>query len=186
MTTGLKLVTPSGEHIPSYLMALRRGWSWGPHPSWKSEQIKAIEADQDGYLQGLSDPEAKGQDIQLPDGSVVARTPSFYRWIWDGEFCGLVHLRWQVGTTELPPMYKGHIGYSVVHWKQRRGYAKYALQALLPEAKALGLPYVEVVTDTDNVPSLIVIKANGGVLMGEYPRQPNDGENIYLRFRIML
>ncbi len=83
-------------------------------------------------------------------------------------------------------MYKGHIGYSVVHWKQRRGYAKYALQALLPEAKALGLPYVEVVTDTDNVPSLIVIKANGGVLMGEYPRQPNDGENIYLRFRIML
>lgn len=37
-----------------------------------------------------------------------------------------------------------------------------ALWHLLPETRALGLPYVEITTDADNIASRRVIEANGG------------------------
>ena len=43
--------------------------------------------------------------------------------MWDGEFCGSIGFRWQPGTTDLPRHVLGHIGYSVVPWKRRLGYA---------------------------------------------------------------
>ena len=59
--------------------------------------------------------------------------------MWDGEFCGSIGFRWQPGTSALPPYCLGHIGYSVVPWKQRRGYATKALALLLPDARKEGL-----------------------------------------------
>jgi hypothetical protein len=41
----------------------------------------------------------------------------------DGEFCGSIGLRWQPETSALPSHVPGHIGYSVVAWRWRRGYA---------------------------------------------------------------
>ena len=58
----------------------------------------------------------------------------------------MIGLRWQAGTQELPPHCLGHIGYSIVPWKQRLGYATSALAQLLPEARAEGLLYVELTT----------------------------------------
>ena len=85
--------------------------------------------------------------------------------MWDGEFAGSIGFRWRPGTTDLPPYCLGHIGYGVVPWKQRRGYATRALANLLPLAKQEGLPFVAITTDTHNVPSQRVILANGGVFV---------------------
>ena len=58
------------------------------------------------------------------------------RWLWDGVFCGNILLGWASGTEALPPHGLGHIGYAVVPWKRRRGYATRALGEMLQEARA--------------------------------------------------
>jgi predicted acetyltransferase len=78
-----------------------------------------------------------------------------------------------------PPYCLGHIGYAVVPWKQRRGYATSALRELLREAKAEGLRYVEITTATENVASQRVIENNEGVFVEEFvaPESLGAGES---------
>ncbi len=104
--------------------------------------------------------------------------------MWDGDFAGIISLRWQPGRGELPPWCLGHIGYSVVPWKRRRGYATEALRLLLLEARAVGLPYVEITTSEENAASQRVITANGGVLVEKLVTAERDDE--LMRFRIEL
>jgi predicted acetyltransferase len=106
--------------------------------------------------------------------------------MWDGEFCGTIGFRWQRGTTELPPYCLGHIGYAVVPWKRRLGYATRALGLLLPLAKEEGLEYVELTTDADNIPSRRVIESNGGVVVEHFNKPAGYGGAPSLRFRIPL
>ena len=106
--------------------------------------------------------------------------------MWDDEFCGSIGFRWQPGTSALPPHCLGHIGYSVVPWKQRLGHATRALALLLPEARKEGLDYVELTTDPDNLPSQKVITANGGVFVKRFRKEPAYGEAEALLFRIPL
>jgi predicted acetyltransferase len=58
----------------------------------------------------------------------------------------------------------GHIGYGVRPSARRRGLATWALGAVLPEARALGLERVLVTCDDANVASARTIESNGGVL----------------------
>lgn len=181
------LVWPSRAYLDSYADALRRDWSPDNLRAAASrEQLQRIEADPDGFLASLVDREGRGDPIALPDGSVVPRLPGYHRWIWDGEFCGSIGLRWQPGTEALPPYCLGHIGYAVVAWKQRRGYATRALRETLPDAAALGLRYVEITTDPDNTASRRVIEANGGVLVEEFVRPAAYGSTVGVRYRIDL
>jgi predicted acetyltransferase len=106
--------------------------------------------------------------------------------MWDGGFCGSINLRWQDGTPELPPYCLGHIGYAVVPWKQRRGYATEALRQVLPLAREVGLPYVEITTNPDNVASQRVIEANGGVLVERFAQPATSGGGAGLRYRVAL
>jgi predicted acetyltransferase len=106
--------------------------------------------------------------------------------MWDGEFCGSIGFRWRPGTEELPPHVLGHVGYSVVPWKRRQGYATEAVRQLLPLAAAEGLRYVEITTDPDNVASQRVIEANGGVLVGRFRYLPAYGKDLGVRYRIAL
>ena len=87
-------------------------------------------------LTGASVGETKEVELPQPDGSTAKRLPGFKRWLWDGEFCGSIGLRWQPGTTALPPHCLGHIGYAVVPWKRRRGYATQALRDCSFELRA--------------------------------------------------
>lgn len=95
-------------------------------------------------------------------------------------------MRWQPGTTTLPSHCLGHIGYAVVPWKQGKGYAKAALGLLLKEAKSIGLPFVEITTDPDNVASQRVIEANGGELVEHFVKPPQFGSKLGVRYRIVL
>jgi len=106
--------------------------------------------------------------------------------MWDGEFCGVIGFRWQPGTTELPPHCLGHIGYSIVPWKRGRGYATRALALLLADIREEGLPYVELTTDTTNIPSQRAILANGGKVVEQFNKPLAYGGAASLRFRIPL
>ena len=182
----MELVTPSLAQLDSYVAALRRGWS--PDnvrgAAAAQEQLARIEQDAAALLASLDDRLAQGAPIKLPDGSTAQRLPGFVRWMWDGEFCGSIGFRWQPGTAALPPHVLGHVGYTVVPWKRGQGFATQALLALLPEAHALGMPYVEITTDTDNLASQRVIEKAGGVLFERFTQPAAYGGEPGLRWRI--
>lgn len=182
----MQLVRPQLQHLESYTAALRREWSPDNVRGLVTtrEELQRIEADPAAFVASMEYLEVTGKMITLPDGSQVQRLPGFRRWMWDGEFCGSIGLRWQPGTAELPPHVLGHIGYAVVPWKQRKGYATQALRDILPEAWAAGLPFVELTTDPDNIPSQRVIEANGGVLVERFVKPAEYGATPGLRFRI--
>jgi predicted acetyltransferase len=186
--TSVQLLVPCLAHLDTYADALRCGWSPDnvrPDEGAR-EELALIEADRTAFVARLDDREAKGGPITLPDGSQVPRLPGYRRWIWDDAFCGSINLRWQPGTTALPPHCLGHIGYAVVPWKRRRGYATRALALLLPEARKEGLDHVELTADPDNLPSQKVITANGGVLVKRFRKGPAYGDVEALLFRIPL
>jgi predicted acetyltransferase len=184
----MELVVPSLAHLDGYADALRRGWS--PDnvrlDEAAREELAAIALDPAAFVASLDDREAKGAPIKLPDGTQVARLPGYRRWMWDGEFCGSIGFRWQPGTEALPPSCLGHIGYAVVPWKRRRGYASEALALLLPEARKEGLAYVELTADLDNLPSQKVITANGGALVKRFAKGAAYGDVEAVLFRIPL
>jgi len=80
------------------------------------------------------------------------------------------------GTVDLPPRVPGHLGYAVVPWKQRRGYATQALALLLPVAQDLGLPRLLVTCDASNAASRRIIEVNGGVAAGRAPHPDRPSE----------
>ena len=183
----MELVWPADQYLESYAAALERGWSPDNlRPEASREEIEQIARDRAVFVAEQVDREGKGTPITLPGGATVPRLPGYHRWLWDGDFCGSIGFRWQPGTTELPPHCLGHIGFSVVPWKRRRGYATRALALLLPEAKAEGLAYVELTTDVDNTASQRVITANSGRLVGRFRKPPEYGGAESLRFRIDL
>ncbi|ALA19858.1 acetyltransferase [Chelatococcus sp. CO-6] len=157
----MELVAPSPERLPGYEAALEKGWSSDTTRDVSQEQLTALRADPGSFIEGLTD---QNGTVTLADGRVVPRLPFHLFWIWDGEFCGSIMLRFRPGTEELPPYTPGHIGYSVVPWKQRRGYATAALGLLLPIAKAEGLERILITCKDTNLASIKVIEANGGVL----------------------
>jgi predicted acetyltransferase len=184
----VQLVQPTLDRLPSYVAALERGWSADNlrGEAAAREELARIAADASLFVDQQTDREARGPPVTLPDGSTAPRIPGFRRWIWDGEFCGAISLRWLPGTTELPPHVLGHIGYAVVPWKRGRGYAKAALGMLLVHARAEGLAVVELTTDPDNVASQRVIVANGGVLVGPFTKPAHYGSVPGLRYRIAV
>jgi predicted acetyltransferase len=184
----MRLVWPAHEHLPSYIAALERGWS--PDnvrgETAAREELTRIAKDADAFLSSMVDREAIGSLITLLDGTRVPRIPGYRRWMWDGEFCGSIGLRWQRGTEALPPYCLGHIGYAVVPWKRQRGYATQALREVLRDAAAEGLRYVELTTEPDNLVSQRVIETNGGVFVEEFTAPPGLGSKRGLRYRIAL
>lgn len=184
----MQLLVPSLAQLDSYADALKRGWSPDNIRLEEAvrEELELIAEDPKAFVALLDDREAKGGPIMLPDGTEVARLPGYRRWIWEGGFCGSVAFRWQPGTSALPAHCLGHIGYSVVPWKQRRGYATKALALLLPEARKEGLDYVEISTDPDNLASQKVITANGGIFVKRFRKEPAYGDSEGLLYRIRL
>ena len=183
----MQLVWPAREHLPEYRRALERGWSPDNlRPEAAQEELADIAKDADQFLAEQVDREAKGPLITLPDGRSVPRLPGIHKWIWDGEFCGTIGFRWQPGTAELPPYCLGHIGYAVVPWKRGLGYATQALADILPEARAVGLPYVELTTDATNIASQRVIETNGGRIVERFNKPAGYGGAESLRYRIDL
>ncbi|WP_418321347.1 GNAT family N-acetyltransferase [Piscinibacter sakaiensis] len=184
----MQLVWPAAEHLPSHVAALASGWSADNvrGAAAAAEELERIEKDPAAFVASMVDREAKGEPVKLPDGSLVNRLPGFRRWMWDGEFCGVIGFRWQPGTEALPPHCLGHIGYAVVPARRNRGFATAALLATLPLAKAEGLRFVELTTDADNLASQRTIVKAGGVLQEHFVKPEQFGGKPGVRYRIVL
>jgi predicted acetyltransferase len=162
----LRLVAPSLDRLAQYEAALEAGWSPDTERTVSAEQLAALRRDPDAFLAELTRQDGT---IVTASGRVVPRLPSRVCWLDDGEFCGVINLRFAPGSDALPDYVSGHIGYAVVPWKQRRGYATRALALMLPVAREVGLRHIEVTCDDDNEPSRRVIVKNGGELIGARP-----------------
>jgi predicted acetyltransferase len=183
----MELRWPSAIELPGYIDALERRWSPNTiDPDAGIAELERLRRDPDACLASLVDREAAGPPIPLPDGSTAERIPGFRKWMWDGEFCGTIGLRWVPGTEELPPHVLGHVGYSVVPWKRRRGYATAAVLAITADAAAEGLRWIEITTDVDNVASQGVIEGAGGSLVGRFSHPAEYGGRACLRYRVEL
>ena len=187
----VELVVPTVSHLDSYRAALRRRWSPNTmRPEAADDELSAIEEDPAAFLASKDDPTGAGPAIVQADGSSRPRLPGFTRWLWDGDFAGSINARWQPGTVELPPHVPGHVGYSIVPWRRRRGYATAAIGLLPSELRDTGLAHVDLTTDEDNIGSRRAIEANGGFLVGrvEPAGDPNHGDRgvAILRYRIDL
>jgi predicted acetyltransferase len=176
----LRLVPPNRERLGQYQAALEAGWS--------PDTTRDVSAAQ--LLWSRREPAAFLADLTRQDGTVVTasgevrpRLPSRVFWLDDGEFCGLINLRFVPGSDALPDYVSGHIGYAVVPWKRRRGYATRALELILPVAREVGLRRIEITCDDDNQSSRRVIEKNGGILIG---RRPWPGGPPKLVFHIAL
>src|SRR5215213_5222279 len=184
----MHLVWPDERYLPSYVAALE--WGWSPDNARPEaairEQLAKIAQDPAAFLREMVDREGKGPPMTMPDGSTKPRIPGYRKWMWDGEFCGSIGMRWQPGTAELPPHVLGHIGYAVVPWRRREGHASRALSLLLEEIAPLGLPHVELTTEPENAASIRVIEANGGVMVARFAKPAAYGGVEALRFRIPL
>lgn len=185
----MQLVVPSLDRLDRYADALRHGGFFPDNIRREAsarEELAKIAADPVAFMASLNDREANAGPITLPDGSTVKRLPGYRRWMWDDDFCGHVNFRWQPGGSELPSYVLGHIGYAVVPSKRGRGYATRALSLFLPEARKVGLTWVDLTTDVDNFPSQKVITNNGGTLVERFTKADAYGGGETLRWRIML
>jgi predicted acetyltransferase len=162
---GLRLLAPSRAKLAQYQAALAAGWSPDTTQDVSRTQLAASRREPAAFLAELTRQDG---NLVTASGRIVPRLPSRVFWLDDGEFCGVINLRFKPGTEELPRHVNGHIGYAVVPWKRRRGYATEALRQLLPVAREVGLNRVQVTCDDDNEPSRRVIVANGGVASGSY------------------
>lgn len=178
----MELVAPALDRLDEYAAALRQGWSPSNVRDVSGEQLAEIAADAAGFVGQFTRP---GGMVHLGGGVMVPRLPGPVRWIWDDGFCGIISLRHQAGTEELPAHVLGHIGYAVVPWRRRRGLATLALRAILPAAVAAGLRWVDLTCDDDNRPSQKVIEANGGILWSRSPEAERPGHDKLL-YRIAL
>src|SRR5437588_12613853 len=102
MTHSMQLVPPSLDRLPSYVAALKRGWSPDniKGAAASIEELAQIEKDPRWFVESVTDREAKGPPIVLPDGTTAARHPGFSLSPCDTEFCGWNGLRCQQGNSE--------------------------------------------------------------------------------------
>jgi predicted acetyltransferase len=120
----------------------------------------------DAYLKTLHEHQV---GISLPAGRVPA---TFLVADVGGEIVGRSSIRFALN--EFLAREGGHIGYAVLPWHRRRGYATEILRQSLVIARANGVDRVLVICDEDNAASRAVIEACGGQLESVIETNPQE------------
>lgn len=127
--------------------------AWIEHnaPGWKDPDVFATFV------------EAVNADALLETPRLEWHVPCTTLWWIDGEdYLGRLALRHEL--TDFLLDVGGHIGYDVRPSRRREGHATQMLRGALPWALALGIDPALVTCDDDNVGSIRVIEAAGGML----------------------
>ncbi len=159
-----QLVRPELAHIPSFLEALREGFSRDNLRATSPGEIAQIEREPEWFVRQVNHPPSQ---VVLPDGTLGQRVPSTELWYMDGDtFLGSVGVRHELN--EILASWGGHIGYAVRPSAQRQGHASAMLAGGLDFVRAnLPLERVLLTVDNDNEGSIRVIEKNGGVFEAE-------------------
>jgi predicted acetyltransferase len=155
----VELVFPSLGLRHSWLQA-REEWGHGVIPAGsglhREDDVDTVSGFQ-AWLERLS----QQADTSVPPRE--GRVHATYWWVVDGPtYLAAITLRHELNDVLLNA--GGHIGYGVRPSARRQGVATWALAAVLPQARELGLDRVLVTCADDNLPSARIIECNGGVL----------------------
>src|ERR1700738_1430905 len=90
MSSPMTLVCPALNYLPEYVAALKRAWSPDNVKGAAAaiEELAEIDKDPHAFINQLTDRDAKGRSVVLPDGSSAPRIPGYRLLVWDGELCG--------------------------------------------------------------------------------------------------
>ena len=178
------LVTPTLDALGGFEDALMRGWAPDPRrtgdAAYIAAELDALRADRAGYLDRLL-------TFPAPAESVSPTTPVNHAlWISDGAFAGKADLRFVPATGAVPDGVPGHVGYSIVPWKQGRGYATGALRALMAFARAKGLTELQILCNVENTASRSVVEKVGGEVehVGPHASDRPEQRKMYYRVRV--
>lgn len=129
-------------------------WDTNPGFTWSRDYQPGMNFSK--YIELLNQNE-KG--LQLAPGLVL--DTSLFAFL-DSEIVGRVSLRHELN--DLLFQVGGHIGYGVLPRFRRRGFATQMLKLTLPLAKQIGIHRVLVTCDENNLGSIKIIEASGGIL----------------------
>jgi predicted acetyltransferase len=178
------LVTPTLEGLAGYEDALARGWSPDPRrvgdAAYVAAELEALRKDPAGTLDRiLTDP------APAKSASPTALVNHAF-WISDGEFAGKADLRYIPATGAVPDDIPGHVGFSVVPWKEGRGYATATLRALMKFARAKRLKTLHILCNPENMASRIVIERVGGKVYHIGPHASDQPRQMKIYYRVRL
>jgi predicted acetyltransferase len=155
-------LTAPAERLHATWLEARDEWGRGVHQSGSGLWL-AGDLDVDtpkGFATWLERLRRESDTSIPPEAGMVHAT---YWWVVEGDhYLGAITLRHVLN--DFLREVGGHIGFGIRPSARRRGLARWALGAVLPRARALGLDRVLVTCDDDNVASVRTIEANGGVL----------------------
>jgi predicted acetyltransferase len=174
------LEVPSLACLPAYTQALARGWSPNNIRDVSAEQLEAIRVDPPRFVASLLE---QSGTIRMPNGSEVPKLPSRMRWMWDGEFCGSIGLRWQPGTDALPEYV---LGISASRWCRGSTIAampRTPCGSCCPRRGPLALSRAD--DGAGEYRLRLTIESNGGRLVSEFVN-PLYGPQPKLRYVIDL
>lgn len=147
----LRVVQPDIQYQNSYLEAVEEFMAEGVRPEWKLEIMREHFAE---FVQTLRDKATR---------PLAGLVPETVLWsVLNDTFIGRVSIRhWLQGNLI---NFGGHIGYEIRPSARRKGYGTQQLALALPVVAALGISRVLITCDDDNIGSIRIIEANGGVL----------------------
>ena len=156
-----ELIAPTERLRTSWLTA-RDEWHPGAHQDGAGLHLAPDDdVDTPENFSAWVDRLRRQSDGSVPVGA--GRVHATYYWVVEGDtYLGAIDLRHYLNAVLLE--LGGHIGYSVRPSARRRGLAAWALGAVLPQARVLGLNRVLITCDVDNTGSARTIERNGGVL----------------------
>ena len=158
-----ELVLPTTSVRASFLEAMDEFVAEGAENTQTSAWI-------DVHAPGWQDPEVFAAFVESVRADALAETPrpdwhvpcTTLWWIDGEDYLGRIAIRHELN--DFLRDVGGHIGYDVRPTRRREGHATAMLRQARPWALALGIDPALVTCDTDNLGSIRVIEAAGGVL----------------------
>ena len=156
-----ELIAPT-DRLHSSWLAAREEWPPDAHQDGTGLRLAPdVDLDSPEGFSTWVERLRQQSDRSVPVGE--ERVHATHWWIVEhGTYLGAIDLRHYLNDFLLDV--GGHIGYSIRPSARRRGLATWALGAVLPEARGLGLDRVLVTCDNGNLASARTIERNGGVL----------------------